>query len=92
MPPFGQSREDKINNLKELPKPKTLTDKETNTSSSTPVIINNNKKEDKKETKKRTVKELKTAIPKKLSKGKYEPTEEQKLRMEQEANRRVVEG
>ena len=38
-------------------------------------------KKDKKKAKKRTVKELKTAIPRKLRKSKYEQTEEQKLRI-----------
>ena len=46
-----------------------------------PVVIVNNDKKDKKEAKKRTVKELKTAIPRKLRKSKYEQTEEQKLRI-----------
>lgn len=46
-----------------------------------PVVVVNNNKKDKKEAKKRTVKELKTAIPIKLRKSKYEPTEEQKLRI-----------
>lgn len=46
-----------------------------------PVVVVNNDKKDKKEAKKRTVKELKTAIPRKLRKSKYEQTEEQKLRI-----------
>jgi hypothetical protein len=46
-----------------------------------PVVVVNNDKKDKKEAKKRTVKKLKTAIPKKLRKSKYEQTEEQKLRI-----------